>query len=120
MKLAYLAHPQPYGIYTVCRHLRVGLAPHGHEVRWLGVNPAAEEELKEARWAGELQYGDLIPWRGDNEAQFGKRVREHLMREKYDGLFINCMSIPLELNLARYFPQEFLRIIIVHAMATGT
>ena len=40
MNIAFLAHPLPYGLFTVYRHLRTALAAHGITLRWVGNGPA--------------------------------------------------------------------------------
>src|SRR5579871_2157883 len=98
MKVAYLGYPTPYGLFSVYRNLRSGLAPHGIEVRWVAQGPAAARTAAEEKWASERQYGDVIEPDCDDHALLGKATVRHLIDAKYDAMFVNPPQGPLQLN----------------------
>ena len=69
-KFAFFAHPLPYGLFTVFRHLRAGLAVgHGVELHWLGMGRATEDAIASPLWPEEMPYGRALPSKtGDTPA----------------------------------------------------
>ena len=47
-------------------------------------------------------------------------VIDHLLRERFDGVFVDVLGGAFQANLARYLPAQLLRVLIVHNITPGT
>jgi glycosyltransferase involved in cell wall biosynthesis len=119
-KIAFLCHPLPYGLYTVFRHLRTGLAQLGYDLRWVGTEPEAANALHDPQWASHLSYGHVIPAVGRSDAQRARDLYDHLLNEQYTTLIVNPPQAFLQLNIVRYLPPAIRRILIHHSMSPGS
>lgn len=112
MKFAYCVTPHIGGTYTVFRHLRQGLAPHGIDVRWLGVGTSVAD-------MPDSEFGESIDAALPEEEQ-AETMIQILNAGGYDGVFINVLTARMQMNIARYLPRHLLRVMIVHNITPGT
>lgn len=119
MKFAYFALPHAGGTYSVFRELRAGLAPHGVEVRWLGLGPS--EADRDPAWTEAFAFGTLVDARGGlGPAGQAAALAAELERGGYDGVFVNVLADQVQMNLVRYLPPRLLRVMIVHTITPAT
>jgi len=119
MKFAYFVRPHIGGTYTVFRQLRAALAEKGIDVHWLGM--ATYGTPYDAQWRPEFSYGSLVETpNGASERDQAEALAEALEEGEFDGIFINVLSDRIQTNIARYLPDKFLRIMIVHNITAGT
>ena len=57
LKVAFMVHPLPYGLYTVYRNLRWPMARLGVELRWVGLGEPAAAAFDDPGWAAERAHG---------------------------------------------------------------
>lgn len=114
MKAAYLCHPYQGGIYTVFRSLRTGLAEHGIDVRWVAVGNGANWAKTSPRWVSELVYGQVIDCLGKTDKEQAISLIKHLESANYQVIFINVILTRFFTNIARYLPNNFIKVMIVH------
>lgn len=119
MKFAYFVRPHIGGTYTVFKQLREGLANFGIDVCWLAMGHS--ETLNDPMWFPELAFGATINTNGlRTERDQAKALLAALTADGYDGVFINVLSDRVETNIARYLPENIMRILIVHNITAGT
>ncbi|PRD51741.1 glycosyltransferase family 4 protein [Phyllobacterium myrsinacearum] len=119
MKFAYFVRPHIGGTYTVFRQLRAALAEKDIDVRWLGM--ASYGVPCDAQWLPEFSYGSLVETpNGASERDQAEALAQALEEGQFDGIFINVLSDRIQTNIARYLPDRFLRIMIVHNITAGT
>ncbi|MBZ8134452.1 glycosyltransferase family 4 protein [Afifella sp. IM 167] len=119
MKWAYFAAPHLGGTYSHFKHLRAGLAPHGICVEWVGF--AREVRPGDGFSEEDLRSGRLVPVPGDaDEAARAAALAEMLTAEAYDGVFVNVLAEPVQMNIARYLPAGMARLMIVHNITPAT
>lgn len=70
-------------------------------------------------WDLERRHGDLIRGNTDNEWQRAAAVIRHL-QVKFDAVLINVFMSPSMMNIGRYLPPSFPRIMIVHSITRAT
>jgi len=119
MRIAFLAHPLPYGLYTVYKNLRDGIAPQGIELRWTAFAHHAVDAVASPEWAGEMAYGEVVEADPNDGARQAAAMVRHLESSGYAGI---CLSPPYErvqMNLPRYLDRRMLRILTVQSMALG-
>jgi len=119
MKVGYLGPPSPYGLFTVYRHLRSGLQPHGIELRWLANRRWTTHVWTDPEWECERSTGEAVGNDNDSLDEMGKAMARHLVQQGYQAVFINPPQDHHLLNLPRFLPPSLLRIMIVHSMARG-
>jgi len=119
MKLAYFVLPHVGGTFSVFKSLRAGLAPYGHEVRWFG---ACEEGYEiPVTVQDEVSAGDLLTLpAGMGERACAVRMVDAIRTHSFDGVIINVLGDRLQTNIARYLPEDILRIMVVHNITPGT
>lgn len=118
MKVAYLCAPHLGGTFSVYRHLRDGLTPHGFDLRWIGVGPIAAAAWDDEAWAAERPFGFVIA-AGDEAAQGAALVRL-IEAERFDAVVVNVLTSAVEMNAVRYLDPRIGRIMIVHNITPGT
>ena len=118
MKIAYFVLPHLGGTYTVFRHLRAGLAPHGIELCWLGlahdgwrIPPALERE--EA-------FGALIEAAPGDERSTARQLERAIAADGFHGVVVNVLSDRVQTNIVRYLSSDILRLMVVHNITPGT
>src|SRR5215210_2671551 len=119
MKWAYLAHPNPYGLFSVFRNLRMGLARHSIELRWIGIGPKGAEASVDSRHADERHLGEVVGPGLTDEAALGSVLVRHIESAGYDGVVVNPPQGAIEMNVPRYLRRDVLRIAIVHHIVPG-
>ena len=120
MRVAYFAHPDPYGLYSVYRSLRVGLAGQGVELRWVGVGPRSAAAAADPRNADERASGEVVAGDVTVEAALGAALVRHIESSGYDAVVINPPQSAVQMNVARYLSPGVVRIAIVHSTAPGS
>jgi glycosyltransferase involved in cell wall biosynthesis len=120
MKLAYLGHPHAGGTYSVFCHLRSALAPTGVELRWLGGGGAAHAAVAAPCWAADLAFGHVAGNGSMDERCLSLALMRAIEQERFDGVLVNVLTGPAEMNLARYLPSRILRLMLVHNITPGT
>jgi glycosyltransferase involved in cell wall biosynthesis len=120
MKIAFLGSPSAYGLFTVYRSIRAGLAPHGVEVRWVGHGIWAEQTLRDARLESERPFGEIVAPDSCDLESLGPAIVRHLIDQRYDCVLINPPQTAQEMNTVRYLPRSMLRIMTVLMMGGGT
>ncbi|SDP37935.1 glycosyltransferase family 4 protein [Phyllobacterium sp. OV277] len=119
MKFAYFVRPHIGGTYSVFKQLRAGLAAKGVDVRWMSINSPGT--VHDAQWLPEFDYGSLVEIHGGmTERDQAETLVKALEDGGFDGIFINVLSERILTNIARYLPEKFLRIMIVHNITAGT
>jgi glycosyltransferase involved in cell wall biosynthesis len=119
MKFAYFVHPHIGGTYTVFKQLREGLAGFGIEVCWLAMGES--EALKQPQWFPEFALGNNVDIDGmTTERDQARALAQAIAAGGFDGVFINVLSDRVQTNIARYLPDEVMRIMIVHNITAGT
>lgn len=119
MKFAYFVRPHIGGTYSVFKQLRAGLAAKGVDVRWMSINSPGT--VHDVQWLPEFNYGSLVEIRGGmTERDQAETLVRALEDGGFDGIFINVLSERILTNIARYLPEKFLRIMIVHNITAGT
>jgi glycosyltransferase involved in cell wall biosynthesis len=118
-KIAYLAFPLPYGLYTVYRHLRKGLEPFDIELRWVGSGQSAYDAWHDPQWASEQKFGEYVQGPYGDEMVEGPNLARHIVAHGYDAVVINPPSFRHELNIVRYLPAKIRRLAQQHSIATG-
>jgi glycosyltransferase involved in cell wall biosynthesis len=119
VKFAYFVRPHLGGTYSAYQSLREGLAPHGIEVRWIGLGTPPASEAALSRQAS--SHGAFVsPYRALSEREEAARLAEMLEQERFDGVFINVLAERIQMNIARYLPRHILRIMVVHNITPGT
>lgn len=118
MKIGFFAYPSPYGLYTVFRNLRVGLIPHGIELRWIAMGSAAKAAWEDPQWAADREFGELIEADPSDEAKQGTAIARHV-EARYRGVILSPPYSHVEMNVLRYLRPDILRILTVQSMAFG-
>jgi glycosyltransferase involved in cell wall biosynthesis len=118
MKIAYFVLPHMGGTYTVFRHLRGGLAPHGVDLRWLGLShggwsipPGLEREAA---------FGTLVETPPGDGKSVARQLEEAIVAEGFDGVIVNVLSDRVQTNIVRYLSPKILRLMVVHNITPGT
>lgn len=120
MKLAYFGIPHVGGTYTVFRSLRTGLAPHGIDVRWLGVGPDARAAVDARATKDDLLKGCVVAGDDGDERAQAAAVDRHLLEDGYDCVFINALAGRFATNMARFLDPAIKRVMIVHSTSFAT
>ena len=120
MKLAYFGTPHTGGTYTVYHALRVGLAPFGVAVTWIGVGPQAQAAFDSQQWAHEREHGVVIAGRIDDDRLQAEAFIYYLESSDFDGVFVNVLAGRVETNAIRYLAPAIKRVMIVHNITPGT
>ena len=120
MRLAYLGFPHTGGTHTVYQFLRKGLERHGIEVRWVSANPRADGVRNDPTWRHEADHGELPAVGMVTAKQRGVALVNHIERAGYDGVFVNVLINPIDMNSARYLSTDILKVGIVHNITIGT
>ncbi len=119
MKLAYFVLPHIGGTYSVFKHLRAGLSLYGIEVQWLGICP--DGYVLPASMQDESAFGMSLPMpKTLDERGCAKRLIAAIRKEGFDGVIVNVLGDRLQTNIARYLPDDILRILVVHNITPGT
>lgn len=119
MKFAYFVRPHIGGTYTVFKQLREGLANFGIEICWLAMGHS--ETRNDPMWFPELAFGTSIDTSDlHTERDQAKALAAALIQGGYNGVFINVLSDLVPTNIARYLPENIMRIMIVHNITPGT
>ncbi len=118
MRLACFLHPHRGGTFSVYRQLRAGLAPHGIEVRWVGLGEEARRALDDPAFAEHRAAGLAVDGAGGPQAQ-AEALARALDEEGFDGVFANVGGDVVQANLVRYLPSGILRILVVHNISPG-
>lgn len=119
MKFAFFVLPHEGGTYSVFKSLRAGLAEHGIEVRWF--SHCAENYNLPPAMQQEAAFGHLLALpAGLTDRICAKRIAGAIEEGGFDGVFINVLGDRLQTNIARYLPENILRIMIVHNITPGT
>ncbi len=115
MRLAYFVHPHRGGTYSVFTTLRAGLRRRGVDLVWVGLEapPPRSDDIEDDGGFYLFPNGPAGP---DGPA----RVIDRLVREDFDGVFVNVLADPMQMNIARYLPAHLLRIMIVHNITPAT
>ena len=118
MKFAYFVKPHAGGTYSLFRYLKLGLAAQGIDVQWMSV---ADGAISAPDLPTDLQMGGFVkaPAAATEKAR-AQALLSALVAGKYDGVFINVLADRLQMNIARYLPDNILRIMIVHNITPGT
>ncbi|SEH27386.1 glycosyltransferase family 4 protein [Rhizobium sp. NFR12] len=119
MKLAYFVVPHIGGTFSVFTALRAGLAPYGVDVRWFGIceySPDAPSASQRHSDTGLMLH--LPPDASQKER--AKLVVREILKQGYEGIFVNILGDRFQTNIARYLPPDVLRIAIVHNITPGT
>lgn len=119
MRLAYFGYPHVGGTFSVFRHLRVGLAPKGMDVVWVGLGEDAQAAERAPAWRSEAATGFAVPAAGDDKATTSAFL-DAIGRGGFDGVIVNVLADRLQTNAVRYLPDDLLRIMIVHNITPGT
>lgn len=120
MKIASFCIPHTGGTYTVARNLREGLREHGITVRWLGVGPRGCQAWDDPAQTTERPFGELVAEKERDEIAQARALSAHLIQERYQGIFVDVLGGQLQANIARYLPEDLLRILVVHSITPGT
>ncbi len=120
MKFASFIIPHIGGTWTVAKNLREGLKLHNIEVRWIGIGPGGLHALNNPAFAHERNFGEVVAQNEENLQVQARLLIEHIMENDYDGVFIDVLGGILQANIARYLPENILRIMIVHSITPGT
>lgn len=120
MKLAFFGYPHLGGTFTVFRHLRAGLATSGHELRWIGMGPAAHLALRDPAWATERETGAACGLPGDDEPAQARALLAMVVEQEFDGVFINVQADRVQTNIARHLSPSILRIVVAHSISPAT
>ncbi|CAD7044355.1 glycosyltransferase family 1 protein [Pseudorhizobium endolithicum] len=119
MKLAYFVLPHFGGTYTVFKNLRLGLAAFDVDLQWLGVcdqNYTLPNAMKQ-----EAEFGLLVAVKsGSSGEECGQQVAEAIRDNGFDGIIINVLGDQVQTNIARYLPDNILRLMVVHNITPGT
>ena len=119
MKLAYFVLPHLGGTYTVFKNLRNGLAGYGIDLQWLGV--CSEGYTLSDVLAPEASFGALVPVPADlTESACGQRVATAIGNKGFDGIIVNVLGDQIQTNIARYLPENIIRLMVVHNITPGT
>ncbi|HZN69192.1 MAG TPA: glycosyltransferase family 4 protein [Tepidisphaeraceae bacterium] len=118
LKVAFMVHPLPYGLYTVYRNLRWPMARHGVELRWVGLGEPAAAAFDDPAWAAERAHGEVVATRRTGDAQQARLLADHIAG-RYDAVLHSPPYYALETNLLRYLPRRILRFLTVQSMALG-
>ncbi|CAN5559174.1 glycosyltransferase family 4 protein [soil metagenome] len=119
MKLAYLSSPGLFGLFTVCRNLRAGLEPLGVELRWVGHGTWAKRVLENPQWESERSRGDVVGGDSEDFDFLGKQLVHHLIDQGYDGVITSPPQDLCQMNVVRYLPDHFTRILVAQSNALG-
>jgi glycosyltransferase involved in cell wall biosynthesis len=119
MKLAYFVLPHIGGTYSVFKHLRKGLVAYGIDVRWLGV--CKETYGLPFELQDEKAFGQLLRMPVNlSERDCARRMAAAIEDGGFDGVIVNVLGDQLQTNIARYLPEDVLRILVVHNISPGT
>lgn len=119
MKFAYFVRPHIGGTYSVFKQLRAGLAEKDVDVHWMSIDSPGS--VHDDQWLPEFSYGSLVQVHGGmTERDQAETLVQALEDGGFDGIFINVLSERILTNIARYLPEKFLRIMIVHNITAGT
>ncbi|WP_114279064.1 glycosyltransferase [Thioalbus denitrificans] len=120
MKIASFAIPMIGGVYSVASRLRQGLAEHGVEMRWIGIGPRGIEAWNEPGMEAERAHGIVVGMDAASDREQAAAVIAYLESERFDGVILDVLGGVLQPNLARYLPEHFFRLLIVHSITPGT
>jgi glycosyltransferase involved in cell wall biosynthesis len=122
--VAFFISPGLGGIWSVYRQLRDGLAPHGINLRWVGVGASEKAIAADPVWAPELRHGECVEGLGpDDRARrdaAGVAAVRHLLAGRYKAVIVNVLMTAPEMNVVRYLPADFPRVMVVHNITPGT
>ena len=116
---AFLVRPHLGGTYTVYRSLRAGLGPDA-SLRWVGVGPDAHAVVRDPAWTHEHAAGSVVGEEGVSDRETAYALLDHLESGSYDGVFVNVLTSPVEMNVVRFLDRAIRRIMIVHSISPGT
>jgi len=119
MKFAYLSSPGSFGLFTVCRNLRAGLAPLGVELRWIGHGTWAKRAAEDPLFADERSRGEVVGANSEDFDHLGKLLVSHLVDQAYDGVFVSPPQDACQMNIVRYLPAHVTRILVGQSNAIG-
>lgn len=120
MKFAYFGIPHIGGTYTVYHSLRVGLAPHGISVTWLGLGPQAQLAYDDPCWVHEREHGVVLAGETDDDRLQAETLIRYLESSDFSGVFVNVLAGRVETNAMRYLDPAIKRVMIVHNITLGT
>ncbi len=120
MKFASFVIPHIGGTYTVAKNLREALKLHGIEVRWIGIGKKGWEAFNNPDFAQERNSGEVIAENEENLQVQARLLIKHIIENDYSGVFIDVLGGILQANIARYLPENILRIMVVHSITPGT
>lgn len=119
MKIAYFVQPHLGGTYTVFRHLRAGLRPHGVELCWLGLSSGGQG--LPAGLEREAAFGAFVETSGAEDGKsIARRLERAILAGGFDGVVVNVLSDRVQTNIVRYLPPDLLRLMVVHNITPGT
>jgi glycosyltransferase involved in cell wall biosynthesis len=123
--VAFLISPGLGGVWSVYRQLRDGLAPHGINLRWVGVAASEKAIAADPVWAPELRHGECVdaPGHADDRARrnaAGVATVRHLLAGRYKAVIVNVLMDAEQINVVRYLPADFPRVMVVHNITPGT
>lgn len=112
-KFAFFGRPYMGGINSVFHMLKAGLAPAGIQLSRVGI--AIE---------GKPVHGDpegvYISPDGLSEREISARLFRTIVDGGFDGVFINVMVDRVTANMARFLPDDMMKLMIVHGISSGT
>lgn len=120
LKFAYLGIPHAGGTYTVYNSLRVCLASHGIDVRWVGLGPRAQATYDNPDWSRERENGFVVAGSIVDDRLQAQSLIRFIESSDFDGVFVNVLSGRVETNIIRYLNPSILRVMIVHNITPGT
>jgi glycosyltransferase involved in cell wall biosynthesis len=119
-KLAFLGvKPHMGGTWTVFENLRMGLAQHAIELRWVIAGRKHIAVLHDLQWSEPCEWGEVVASDLDDERDIALVLKDHLLAN-YDGAIVNVLCDRLCTNLMRYMPSHFPRVMLVHNITIGT
>ena len=118
MKFAFFVEPHAGGTYSLFRYLKPGLAAQGIDVEWMSV---ADEAISSLASHTDLQMGGFVKApAAATEKTKAQALLNALVAGQYAGVFVNVLADRVQMNIARYLPDNFLRIMVVHSISPGT
>jgi glycosyltransferase involved in cell wall biosynthesis len=119
-KWAFLGvKPHMGGTWTVFENLRMGLAQHGIELRWVIAGRKHAAVLQDRQWSESCEWGEVVASGCADDREIAQALKDHLVAT-YDGAIANVLCDPLCTNLMRYMPLDYPRIMLVHSITIGT
>jgi glycosyltransferase involved in cell wall biosynthesis len=120
MKFAYFAFPHLGGTYSVFRNLRQGFEGTPDEIRWLSAGAQPHSFAKDAYFQSQLEHGSLVGQPADDDRAQAKSLLRAIDQQAFDGVFVNVYADRVQSNIARYLPDDVLRVMIVHNITPAT